>query len=282
MAYDPSIYRGSAAHYRIGRPPYAPQLDDALREAAALDGAGRLLDVGCGPGTLILRLARYFHEAVGVDPDGDMLLEARAAADAADPANVRWVQAVAEDLPLAAPGPYRLVTFGQSFHWTDESRVAEAVYDMLEPGGMMALVGHAAAGRPVPRNPGAPPIPHAELEALVTRFLGSTRRAGLGTAALRTRTAQDLLSDTRFGQAEVVVVPGIPDLIRDSDSIVAGYLSMSWSAPHLYGSRLHQFTDQAHQILDSADPDGMFWDWAGDTEIVVARRRNGVAAEGPK
>jgi len=27
------------------------------------------------------------------------------------------------------------VTFGQSFHWTNEQRVAETVYDMLEPGG---------------------------------------------------------------------------------------------------------------------------------------------------
>lgn len=30
--------------------------------------------------------------------------------------NIRWVQALAEDLPAVAPGPYRLVTFGQSFH----------------------------------------------------------------------------------------------------------------------------------------------------------------------
>jgi hypothetical protein len=27
-------------------------------------------------------------------------------------------------------GPYRLVTFGQSFYWTDEVSLAEAVYDM--------------------------------------------------------------------------------------------------------------------------------------------------------
>jgi hypothetical protein len=27
--------------------------------------------------------------------------------------NIRWVQGLAEDLPAVAPGPYRLVTFGQ-------------------------------------------------------------------------------------------------------------------------------------------------------------------------
>jgi hypothetical protein len=54
--------------------------------------------------------------------------------------NIRWVQGLAEDRPAAAPGPYRLVTFGQSFHCTDERRVAETVYDMLEPGGALALI----------------------------------------------------------------------------------------------------------------------------------------------
>jgi hypothetical protein len=36
-------------------------------------------------------------------------------------------------------------TFGQSFHWTDEQPVAEAVYDMLEPGGALAIIVHTAA-----------------------------------------------------------------------------------------------------------------------------------------
>jgi len=42
--------------------------------------------------------------------------------------NIRWVQGLAEDLPAAAPGPYRLVTFGQSFHWTDEQHVAGGIF----------------------------------------------------------------------------------------------------------------------------------------------------------
>jgi hypothetical protein len=56
--------------------------------------------------------------------------------------NIGWVQAPAEELPRAAPGPYRLVPFGTSFHWTDEARLAETVYDMLEAGGALALIVH--------------------------------------------------------------------------------------------------------------------------------------------
>jgi hypothetical protein len=75
-----------------------------------------------------------------------------------------------------------VVTFGQSFHWTDEARVAEAVYDMLAPGGALALIVHTVEGRPAPPSPGPPPIPHAEIKALVEKYLGSTRRAGQGIA----------------------------------------------------------------------------------------------------
>src|SRR4029450_8333372 len=94
--------------------------------------------------------------------------------------NIRWIQALAEDLPGAAPGPYRVGTFGQSFHWTEEARVAEAVCDMLAPGGAMALIVHTVEGRPAPPSPGAPPIPHPEIKALAEKALGPTRRAGRG------------------------------------------------------------------------------------------------------
>ena len=62
--------------------------------------------------------------------------------------HIRWVQGLAEDLPAVAPGPYKLVTFGESFHWTSEQQVAETVYDMLEPGGALALIVHTVTGPP--------------------------------------------------------------------------------------------------------------------------------------
>jgi SAM-dependent methyltransferase len=132
VRYDPSFYRGAAVHYRCGRPPYSPQLEALLAEELGLDGSGRLLDVGCGPGILTARLAHLFEGAVGLDPDPAMIAEGRRAARERDIANITWIQAWAEELPAVAPGPYRLVTFGQSFYWTDEVPVAEAVYDMRE------------------------------------------------------------------------------------------------------------------------------------------------------
>jgi SAM-dependent methyltransferase len=272
VPYDPTIYRGSAAHYRRGRPPYSPGLEAFLERTAGLDGSGRLLDAGCGPGVLTIRLAHLFEQATGLDPDASMLAEGRRAAGEKGLTNIRWARGRAEDLPEAAPGPYRLVTFGQSFHWTDERRVAEAVYDMLEPGGWLALIVHTVAGRPRPPGPGAPPIPHDEIKALVGKYLGSTRRAGQGTAPQRHHRFEDVLVRTRFGEPRQFFVPGLPDLLRDSESVLSGYFSLSSSAPHLYGDRLDDFAAEVRALLAARSADGLFWDWPGDTEVVMARK----------
>ena len=272
MAYDPTIYEGAAAHYRRGRPPYSRQLESVLGHELHLDGHGRLLDIGCGPGVLTLRLAHLFDAAVGLDPDAAMLAEGSRAAGEHRVANVRWVEALAEDLPGAAPGPYRLVTFGQSFHWTDEARVAEAVYDMLEPSGAMALVVHTVEGRPVPSSPGPPPIPHDEIKGLVEKYLGSTHRAGRGTSGTRRHRFEDVLTGTRFGRPRTIFLEGVTDLVRDTESVLAGYFSFSFSAPHLFGDQVDDFSADVRELLASRSPGGLFWDWPGDTELIVARK----------
>jgi len=268
--YDPTIYRGSAPHYAVGRPPYSRKLEETLVETLDLDGRGRLLDAGCGPGILALRLAHLFEQVVGLDPDPDMLAQAARRAAEQGIANVGWVQARAEDLPDAAPGPYRLVTFGQSLHWTDEHHVAEVVYDLLEPGGAIAIIVHTVQGRPQPVNPGFPPIPHDDLKALVERYLGSTRRSGQGYTSPRDHTFQDVLTQTRFGSPTIIFAPGVADLVRDTESVLSGYFSLTTSAPHLFGSRLEQFAQEARNLLQACSPAGLFWDWPGDTEIIIA------------
>jgi SAM-dependent methyltransferase len=272
MPYDPTIYEGAAVHYRPGRPPYSPQLEALLTEELGLDDSGRLLDGGCGPGILTVRLAPLFEAAVGLDPDRQMLAEGRREAERRGLANIRWVQALAEDLPAVAPGPYRLVSFGTSFHWTDEERVAETIYDLLEPGGALALIVHTVEGRPRPPSPGDPPIPHDEIRQLVEQYLGPRPRVGQGFAPERDHRFEDVLVRTRFGEPEVHYAPGIPDLVRDTDSVVSGYFSLATSAPHLFAGRDQEFERELREFLAERSSDGLFWDWPGDTEIVLARK----------
>jgi SAM-dependent methyltransferase len=54
---------------RLCCPPYSPELEAVLTQKTGLDGTCRLLDAGCGPGVLTIRLAQLFERAVGLDPD---------------------------------------------------------------------------------------------------------------------------------------------------------------------------------------------------------------------
>lgn len=266
------LYEGAAAYYARGRPPYSALLVSTLEAELGLAGSGRLLDVGCGPGILTIELAGSFDEAIGLDPDADMLAEGERRAHESGVENVRWVRAVAEDIPQLELGTFRLVTFGQSFQWTDRELVAEAVYDILETGGALALIVHAHEGRPRPSGPGYPSIPHDEILTVIESYLGPRRRAGQGFRSGPPDRYEDALFRTRFGAPRSVFAAGRPDIVRDVDGVVAGYFSTSFAAPHLFGDRCAAFEADLRALLAARSPIGMFWDWPGDTEILLARK----------
>jgi SAM-dependent methyltransferase len=276
LPYDPTIYRGSAPYYARGRPPYSARLVPALREELGLDGTGRLLDVGCGPGVLLRELACCVAEAVGLDPDAEMLAEGARLAAEAGIANARWVRGLAEEIPALGLGAFTLVSFGQSFQWTERERVAEAVYDLLEPAGTLALIAHVREGRPLPEGPGPPPIPHEAVLAIVDAYLGPRRRAGAGFRSLPPDRYEDALARTRFGRPRILFCPGRPDLVQDADGVLANYFSTSYCAPHLFGERLPAFEAELRAELARASPSGLFWDWPGDTEVLLATKPRGA------
>ena len=267
--HDKTLYAGTAGHYRA-RPPYARGLVELLA-ALGLTG-GRLLDVGCGPGVLALLLAQRYDECIGLDPDAEMLREAAREATRRDVHNVRWVRGRAEDIPALVQGPFKLVTFGQSFHWTDRDRVAEIAFDLLEPAGGLAIVSHEHDGRPVPPAPPFPIIPHEAIHALIRRYLGDGRRAGTGYLSLPAEPHEELLRRSRFGAAEVIFLPGRADLVVGVDQVVSNFLSMSFAAPGLFGEALPLFEADLRAELEQHSPGGLFWDWPGDTKVILARK----------
>ncbi|MGH3831662.1 MAG: class I SAM-dependent methyltransferase [Pseudonocardiaceae bacterium] len=231
---------------------------DSLAEALHLDGSGRLLDVGCGPGSLTLPLAPMFGEATGVDADPDMLSEAARLAAEAGVRNVSWRQLRGEDLP-AGLGSYRLVTFAQSFHWMDRPRVAATVRSMLDDDGACVHV-HATTHEGVDTGLvlSHPQPPRSGIADLVRRYLGSTRRAGRGTLAHGTPADEDSVY-----RAAGFVGPHrieLPDRVvtRTADDVVAAVFSRSISAPHLFGEQLTAFETELRQLLYGASPTGVF------------------------
>lgn len=272
--WDSTLFQGSAGYYTRGRLPYAPGFAETLAEALGLDGRGRLLDVGCGPGIVTLALARFFAEAVGVDPDRDMLAEAERQAARREVTNVRWVTARAEELP-AGLGEFRVVSFAQSFHWTDRDRVAATVREMLVPGGAFVHVGDLKnpPAEPAPAPLPLPAPPYVRISDLVRRYLGPVRRAGQGTLVNGTPDREDLvLARAGFEDFERHVVPAGHVVDRSADDIVAWVFSRSASAPHLFGDRLEDFERDLRGVLREASPKGRFAEHLPATEIMTWRK----------
>jgi len=62
---------------------------------------------------------------------------------------------------------------------------------------------------------------------------------------------EDTLSQTRFGGSRTVYAPGRPDLIRDIDTVVANYFSLSYAAPRWFGNRRADFESDLRHLLRS-------------------------------
>ena len=258
-------YATAAAHYLRGRPPYSARLADVVRATMDLDGTGTLIDVGCGPGVLGVALAPLFDTVIGIDPERAMLDEARRHA-AAHEVEAEWIEARAEDLATLQLPAARLVTFGQSIHWTDRQSVLASVHEQLTPGGAVALIAPAIEHGSPPADPLAPPIPHAEIETLLGRFLG-------WSPSPRVDTYEVSLEQSPFGESHVAYAPGRTDIVRTSDDVISGYLSMSFAAPDRFGDRLDAFVAEVRTLLTDRSPSGRFHDWPGDTVIVWATKR---------
>lgn len=267
--WDPSLYAGSAEHYAVGRMAYPVALADAVRDALGLDGSGRLLDVGCGPGSLTLLLAPLFAEAVGVDADGGML---EVAASRSELTNVRWRQLRAEELP-ADLGTFRVVTFAQSFHWMDQALVADRVRGMLTPDGAWVHVG-ATTHRGVE---GTDELPHPrppwdDIDKLVVRYLGPVRRAGQSVLPTGTRGGEEVIMRAAGYRGPTRIVVGGNEVEdRSVDDIVASVFSLSSSTPHLLGPDLAAFEADLRDLLTRAADNGVFSERRREIEAVIWR-----------
>jgi SAM-dependent methyltransferase len=266
--WDETLFAGAAAYYDRGRLPNAPGLAEALQNALGLDGRGRLLDVGCGPGTVTFPLSNLFQEVVGLDADAGMIREARRVTTERGIMNAHWVQTRAEDL-LPALGAFRVVTFAASFHWMDRPLVAGIVREMLEPKGAVVHVDNRHQDS-LKLDDGLP-TPMARIDELRRAYLGEDRRAGKGIRNFSFDDEDAVFRAAGFGGPEVVVVPDGRTIVRSSDDLVAETFSMSSTAPHLFGDRLSEFEADLRRVLAEASPEDTFSLRLPDNELKIWR-----------
>ncbi len=239
-----SLFDGTAERYRRHRLPYPEALIDDLVERFALADGGRVLDIGCGPGTLTQRLAARGVKVVGIEPNADML---RTAADTLSGAGleVPLVCKTAEDVG-PQDGPARLALFGRSFHWTDRDRVLRQLDAVIEPTGGIVVVHEDTESR---------------LATAVGRIIEALKRDwcpdGIPNADNRSRH-DDHLAASAFAAVETRYYP----VVRrwTIDDVLGHMLSTSYFNPQALGARAAMFDIDARNRLLMAEPKGLFID----------------------
>lgn len=186
----------------------------------------------------------------------------------------------AEEVPKLGLGSFQAMTLAQSFHWTDKARVAEIVYDALVEGGSMVLIHHDTPAFAPNESvtvgstaaPPHPPIPYEVIDEVLVRWLGH----GKPLADPNREPYSQLLGRTRFREVERLVLPGRRDLVRNIDQVIDNYLSTSFAAPELFGTRLDEFRVDLREELRPHTDTGYFWEWPGDTEVLIAQKRQSL------
>jgi ubiquinone/menaquinone biosynthesis C-methylase UbiE len=265
-AYDPDLFKGTAAFYERYRAPYADAAIAFAAERLGLNATSRLIDLGCGPGTLARRFAPRVAEVIALDPDPEMLAEGERLATAAGVSNVVWLQAGSAEL-RQLKGPFRAAVMGQSFHWMDRDQVLRDLYDLIEDGGGIALIN---PGRRRPQESWEPVVAD-----VVERYLGrrpphpQRNSEPHHEPALR-RSAFEIVDDVEFSTT----------IARDIASIAGHAYSTTASPQRLFGDQLAAFERDLETALRRINPGGVFKE-TSETGVLIAMKRTRPDTQAP-
>lgn len=212
MTTDPkSRFTGLARLYARTRPSYPAELFAWIEARTGLKPGARVADLGCGTGISTRLWAARGFDAVGVDPNEDMLAQARREGGA----SFTRGEASATGLPAASVD---LASAAQAFHWFDIPATFAELRRILKPAARCAAFWNSRARTPL----------HADYEALLRRFSSEYAKLGRGwqTIEVIQRAGARDVEEASFSNAQQLDREGLLARAHGSSYVALGVKDM--------------------------------------------------------
>lgn len=251
--YIANRFESTVSYYLRHRARYPATLVPDLCSEIGLTRQDKVLDLGCGPGSLAIDVARYgAGDIVGFDPDPAMLAAAREEASKAK-VEVTFVQASSYELTPTL-GPLKLVIMGRSFHWMDRVATLEALEAIVATDGAVVVV--SELHEPARENRWKQVVRNVQ-----NRFAGDTQGGPKNHAAV--------LLDSAFSRLDVRGC--IERRVLSIDDIVGRAFSELRSSPEVLGSAAADFEADLRASLRGLSPSGAFSEIVHFSALIARR-----------
>jgi len=131
-----AVFDTVAVEYDRNRPTYPDELIDRAVALGGLEADDRVLEIGCGSGQLTRGLVARGLHVTAIEPGENLI--ALAEHHVNGPGSVQFVNGRLED---ASPdGEFAAAFSASAFHWIDPDVSWGKVEQLIEPGGLVALI----------------------------------------------------------------------------------------------------------------------------------------------
>lgn len=247
--YGQDLFKGSAGYYSKYRPMYPSSLIRFLIKTFSLNGEQNLLDLGCGTGQLTIRFSDWCHRIVGIDVEPEMIEEAARLHQEVRMGEIQWFNGTLEQYNLENHQHFSLVTIAKAFHWMDRPKVLEELFDMISPGGGVAIIDHY--------DPDQTLKPwQVRFNEVIKKWYGENRKAGNSTYAHPVTSHEEIISHSKF-DLEVHTLPAY-EITWTIESLLGNLYSTSYGSKRFLGSDVPLFEHDVREALLDVDEAGEY------------------------
>jgi 2-polyprenyl-3-methyl-5-hydroxy-6-metoxy-1,4-benzoquinol methylase len=243
------LFKSTASYYAKYRLPYPSELFEHVKSSFGLNASKRVLDLGCGTGQLSIPLSNSVKEVVAIDANAEMIEEGLKQAHLAARTNIAWREMAAEVISPEL-GVFHLALFGGSFHWMDRALVLERCYEILEPGGGIAII---SGGSSIWKGKQAW---ERTAVKVIQKWLGPDRRTGGGTFPTDFIRHEELVAQSRF--QNMIIGEIKRSHVWTLEAFIGLLYSTSFANKAILGEMAEPFENDLRATLVAEKPNGLF------------------------